>query len=146
MRNLVEKKLILVFLILLGLNSNAQKNWETKEQNYYGAVALSGLIDVNEGKIILLKPMGKNASVKYDPFFDKYTIDWIEDDGPARMVLKFSEENSGGKMYLDSYSSDTPYFIHNYIERDNKLTIMSANPQFIDNRKVKLIFVFDDLK
>lgn len=145
MKDILIKSLILVFL-LLGLQSNAQKNWDTKEQNYYGGVALSGLIDVNEGKVLVLKPMGKNAVVKYDPFYDKYTIDWEEEDGAARMVLKFSEENSGGKMYLDSYSSNTPYFIHNYIERDNKLTIMSANPQFVDNKKVKLIFVFDDLK
>lgn len=108
---------------------------------------MQGLIDVVEAKVIGLKPMGKDVVIKYDPFFDKYTIDWMEEDSAAKMVLKFSEENPGGKMYLDTYSpKKTAYFIHNCISRDNKLTIMSANPTIVENRKFKLIFVFDDLK
>jgi hypothetical protein len=147
--NMKTSKMKLLFIVLaicFSLNSIAQKNWETKEQTYSGGVAMSGLIDVVQAKVIGLKPMGKNVVLKYDPFFDKYTIDWLEEDGPAKMVLKFSEQNSGGKMYVDTYSSNTAYFIHNYIERDNKLTVLSADPIMIENRKVKLIFVFDDLK
>ena len=39
------------------------------------------------------------------------------------MNLKFKEENSGGKMYVDTYSSNTAYFIHDHLKDENKLTI-----------------------
>ena len=142
------KKLFLLLFICLGLNVTAQKKWNTVEHNYYDGVVLTGLLDVTEAKLMGagFQPKGKKVTIKFDPFYDKYTIDWVEEDGAARMVLKFSEENSGGKMYIDTYGRNTPYFVINKIENDNKLIIMSVDPVLLDGKKVKLVLMFDDIK
>jgi len=147
MKTKIPQKLItLLFLISCVINSQAQKKWDTKEQNYSGGVSLSGIIDLAQSKVLGLKPTGKDVSVKYDPFYNTYTINWMEEDGAARMILKFKEENSGGQMYIDKYSpNNSAYFIHNKVESDHKLTLISAEPSILDNRKVKLIIMFDDL-
>lgn len=146
MRKQSLKNLLLILFICIGINATAQKKWETKERNYTQGIVMSGLIDIAQAKLLGLKPIGKEVSINYDPFYDKYTINWAGEDGPARLVLKFSEENSGGKMYVDTYSSDTPYFVHDKIESDNKLTVIGANSGEIEGRKMKLVFIFDDLK
>lgn len=141
----ITKQIVFIIFLFYSINSVAQK-WDTKEQKYNGGVALSGIVDISLGKVLGLNPIGKEVSITYDPFYNKYIIDWIEEDGTARMNLKFKEENSGGKMYVDTYSSNTAYFIHDHLKDENKLTIMSAEPTMLKDRKVKLILVFDDLK
>ena len=70
----------------------------------------------------------------------------MEEDSEARMILKFKEQNSGGKMYTDSYSpKNSAYFVHNNISTERNLTVISAESFMAENRKVKLIMVFDDL-
>ena len=136
----------LFILLFISLNSFSQKNWDTKEKTYTGGVALHGLIDVVENKVVVLEPMGKNVTINYDPFFNKYIINWDEENSSAKMELKFSEENSGGKMYVDIYSSNTAYFVHNKIDKNNQLILMSVDSSLVENKKVKLIFIFEDLK
>ena len=134
------------FFISCVINPQAQKKWDSKEQNYSGGLSLNGIIDLAQSKVLGLKPTGKDVSVKYDPFYNTYIINWMEEDGAARMILKFKEENSGGQMYIDTYSpNNSACFINNEIESEHKLILIAAEPLMVDSRKVKLIIMFDDL-
>jgi hypothetical protein len=147
MKTKITKKLFLLLVLTCWTtNSIAQNKWDTKERNYSGGVVLSGIIDVVQAKVLGVKPTGKNVYVNYDPFYDKYVIDWMEDDGAARMTLKFKEENSGGKMYIDTYSpKSSAYFVHEHISDEHRLTLMSSDPVMLEGKKVKMIIIFDDL-
>lgn len=140
------QNLFLIFFLFACFNSFAQKKWDTKEQKYFDAVVLVGVVDASTEKVLGLVPKGKNVKLVYDTFFDRYTAEWIEVNGPAKMILAFSEENSNGRMYVDTFASNTQYYVENYIESDNKLVVMAVKPTYIENVKVKVFFVFDDLK
>jgi len=141
------KYLYLLIVLSIGYNASAQNKWDTEERKYTGGVIVWGLIDDDNSKLIgSLQPLGKDVTVLYDPFFNKYTINWTGEEGKNNMVLKFSEENFGGKMYLHVNGNDNPYFINDVISKENKLIIMSAKHELINNRKVRVIFLVSDLK
>lgn len=150
MRKLIHYK-FLFFAILLFVcqTSISQKKWDTKDRYYTGGILLKGLMDVDDAKVLGLEPYGKKVSITYDPYYNKYTIDYIDKNGTTRMVLEFIEENSGGKMYKDSYAVESKYneyFVHNNIEKEDKFILIGANSAKIEGRNVKLILAFEDLK
>lgn len=149
---LKNRFIILIFLMISILNINAQKKFHTTERSYSNGVLLAGIYDMEQKKFFRdLEPKGKNVSIKYDPFFNKYTIDWINEVGEqCHFNLKFSEENSGGMMYINTSSSSNnfPFFIDDTIENGEKgnLTLTSAVTLPFENRQVRFIFMFVDLK
>lgn len=140
------KFLVFILLICSSLEISAQKNWNTKEIKYTDGVVMIGMIDVEKNEVLGLKPIGKEVSVTYDPFFDKYSISWKNEEGYGEISVKFYENNSGGKMYKDINSPNIYYFVHDSIESKNKLTLIPTEVSINNGKRVKYIFLFDDLK
>lgn len=140
------KFLVFILLICSSLEISAQKNWNTKEIKYTDGVVMIGMVDVEKNEVLDLKPIGKEVSVTYDPFFDKYSISWKNEEGYGEISVKFYENNSGGKMYKDINLPNIYYFVHDSIESKNKLTLIPTEVSINNGKRVKYIFVFDDLK
>lgn len=50
-------------------------------------------------------------------------------------------------MYIDTYNLyDTAYFVHDNIETEDKLILISVDSVMVEGKKAKLIFIFEDLK
>lgn len=148
--NSLRDFLFFVFIVLINLNINAQAKWDTEERIYQDGVLLTGLIDIDKMEIEILQPVGKKVKIIYDPFYEKYTIDWEEQDGPSRMILtKSGIAGNGSTTFVDSYApvgKQAEFFVHNNISTVRKLTLVTVLPFLIEKKNYKMIFVFDDLK
>ena len=145
MKKLLIRNLFVLIIGFISINLVAQNTWETKEQKYSGGIVVTGLIDVESAELIgSLKPTGKEVVINCDPFFDKYFIEYLGENGTVKMVLKFKEQNSGGKLYVDDLRKKNEYFVSNEIQKENKLILVGADYALLRERKVKIIFVFDD--
>ena len=141
------KKITSLVLLLFSTITFSQK-WDTKERQYSDGVAAVGLIDVSTYKVSSLNPAGKNVTLLYDPYFQKYTFDWInEKDETNRMSLVFKENDQGRKIYIDQYSPNgDAYLITDEISSAKKVTVISATSSNVNGKQYKLILIFDDLK
>lgn len=141
------KKITLIILLLFSTITFSQM-WDTKERKYSDGVAAVGLIDVKNYKVSDLKAAGKDVTLLYDPYFQKYTIDWIDEkDKTNRMSLVFKENDRGRKIYIDQYSpTGDAYLITDEISSAKKVTVISATTNNVNGKQYKLIIIFDDLK
>lgn len=141
------KKIALIMLLLFSTVTFSQK-WDTKERKYSDGVAAVGLIDIENYKVSDLTPAGKDVILLYDPYFQKYTIDWIDEkDKKNRMSLVFKEKDRGRNVYIDQYSpTGDAYLITDEISSSKKVTVISATTNNVNGKQYKLIIIFDDLK
>ena len=141
------KKITLLTLLLFSTIAFSQK-WDTKERQYSDGVAAVGLIDVSTYKVSSLNPAGKNVTLLYDPYFQKYTFDWINEKGETnRMSLVFKQNDQGRNIYIDQYSPNgEAYLITDEISSAKKVTVISATSSNVNGKQFKLVLIFDDLK
>ena len=103
--NYTLKFALLLSIAFISATAFAQKNWETKEKKYFDGVALSGLLDVDKKEVAVIKPFAKNVNLTYDPFYNKYTINFNEDGSESRMILTVSGKASNGNdLFIDEYA------------------------------------------
>lgn len=141
------RKIALIMLLLFSTITFSQK-WDTKERKYSDGVAAVGLIDIENYKVSDLTPAGKDVILLYDPYFKKYTIDWIDEkDKKNRMSLVFEENDQRRNIYIDQYSpTRDAYLITDEISSSKKVTVISARTNNVNGKQYKLIIIFDDLK
>ena len=141
------RKIALIMLLLFSTITFSQK-WDTKERKYSNGVAAVGLIDIENYKVSDLTPAGKDVILLYDPYFQKYTIDWIDEKNKKnRMSLVFKEKDRGRNVYIDQYSpTGDAYLITDEISSSKKVTVISATTNNVNGKQYKLIIIFDDLK
>lgn len=124
-------------------NLNAQGKWDTKEEKHNNGVVLTGLIDFNSKKLITIQPKGKNATIIYDPYFDKYQINWLDKENFQKQIdLSGGVETSYGIIYKDQDGAEI--FVINTLKENGKLELVIAKPIEIDGKKVKLFYHFED--
>lgn len=147
-KSIYFRNLFVIALLFSISNFYAQTKWDTKERVYEGGVLIQGLINADNLEIGILKPIGKNVVIKHDPFYNKYTIDWQEDNGPVRMILSVAyTAGNGNKVFVDSYNNnEDEYFIQNNIQEKNMLTLITLDVFKIDQVDYKMISIFDDIR
>lgn len=134
---------------LLITTSLYSQDWETKEKTFTEGIMLYGIIDVDANKVISLKPYAKKVTVKYDPFFYSYVINFetLEENYMMKLVTK-RELSSGITTYVDTYSKNPhiEYLIEDKIKSDGSIIITALKAIVIDGKNLKPFKIIDELK
>ncbi|WP_430399927.1 hypothetical protein [Flavobacterium sp.] len=144
----VLNKFFLGACLLITTNLYSQ-DWETKEKTYTEGIMLYGIIDVDTNKVISLKPYAKKVTVKYDPFFYSYVINFETLEGNYMMKLVTKRELSSGiTTYVDTYSKNPQieYLIEDKIKSDGSIIITALKAIVIDGKNLKPFKIIDELK
>lgn len=135
------RPMILALICFINLSLYAQ------ETSYSGGVAYAKIFN-DKNELLREVPMGKDALITYDKFYDSYNIMMTVQDGMMGFDLRYVKTDDNGKIYQDKSNTGNKrfYVIDNLSSTEKTFVLYMLDKQESDGQLFTVIYQFSNFK
>lgn len=135
------KPITFALICLINLSLSAQKT------NYNGGVAYAKIFN-DKSELLREIPMGQDALLDYDEFYDSYNIMMNTQDGMMGFDLRYIKTDVNGKIYQDKSNTGNNrfYVIDNLASPENTFVLYMLDKQESNGQFFTVLYQFSNFK